>query len=208
METSRTELFSFLKTNFNLVPGDADVFIFSFPDLGVDHITEIITANLRKPVLGGKKFIIVDFTSISNQAQNSLLKTLEEPQKNTHIFLLTQTSAVFLPTVLSRVHVVTFDEGEQSTEEVSIAKRASSFLGSNQSERLEMVKQILKERDDEEINDGYIQNFTAELERQSHSKVQDMSPFLILDEYMRDSSSSTKLLLEYIALSIPRTRTP
>jgi DNA polymerase III delta prime subunit len=207
VDTSRRELHSFLKENFNLVPGHADMFLFSYPDLGVSNVEEIISANLRKPTAGGRKVLIIDFVSISNQAQNSLLKTLEEPQQHTHIFLLTQTSSVFLPTVLSRVHVVSYGNSMKSVD-IDIQERAVTFLTSSHAERLEMIKDMLKEKDDEEIGEEYIQTFVFELERQAHAKIEtkDLNPFLILDEYIRDASSSNKLLLEYTALTLPRVR--
>jgi DNA polymerase III delta prime subunit len=207
VDTSRREVFSFIKENFNLVPGHSDMFLFSYPDLGVSSVEEIISANLRKPALGGKKFLIIDFTSISNQAQNSLLKTLEEPQQNTHIFLLTQSSAVFLPTVLSRVHVVSYSSLKDVVDD-KLMERASMYLSSTLAERLEMVKEILGEKDDELIDDSYIQSFIFELERQAYAKIEnkDLHPFLTIDEYIRDASSSNKLLLEYLSLSLPRTK--
>jgi DNA polymerase III delta prime subunit len=207
LDTSKRELHSFLKEHFNLVPGSADMFIFSYPDLGVDNVEEIISANLRKPSQGSRKVLIIDFVSISIQAQNSLLKTLEEPQQNTHIFLLTQTSSVFLPTVLSRVHVISYGDSKKSIDK-DIQERALFFLTSSHAERLETIKDILKEKDDEEIGEEYIQSLVFELERQSHIKIEtkDLHPFLILDEYIRDASSSNKLLLEYMALTLPRVR--
>ena len=207
VETSRREVFSYIKENFSLIPGHADMFILSYPDLGVSNVDEIISANLRKPAIGGKKFLIIDFLSISHQAQNSLLKTLEEPQQNTHIFLLTQSSAVFLPTVLSRVHVVSYSDSKHRIDS-KLTERALTYLTSSLAERLELVKEILKEKEDELVDDGYIQSFVFELERQSYSRIEtkDLNPFLTIDEYIRDASSSNKLLLEYLSLSLPRVR--
>lgn len=211
-EESHASLFSILKTHFGMVPGHADLFIFDTESMGVDNVTDIISANMRKPVAGGKKFIVTSFTTISHNAQNSLLKTLEEPQKNTHIFLLTQTASVFLPTVLSRVHVVGLENSTESSGRESVTSEASllaaTFLSSPIPRRLELVKEMIKDRDDERINDAFVERFVAELETKAYThnadlkKTSYMAPFLVVDEYLRDQSSSKKLLLEYLALTL------
>ncbi|MBU1126064.1 MAG: AAA family ATPase [Patescibacteria group bacterium] len=56
---------------------------------------------------GGKKIVIIhDADRMTAGAQNALLKTLEEPLGDTHIFLLAEDSEQLLPTILSRsVHL-------------------------------------------------------------------------------------------------------
>ena len=57
---------------------------------------------------GAKIFIIPDADRMNQQAQNSLLKTLEEPPDNTVFILTTARMAALLPTVRSRLRLVRF----------------------------------------------------------------------------------------------------
>ena len=65
-------------------------------------------ANL-KPVMGRGKFFIVEEAELMNPAaQNSMLKTLEEPAGRTAIVLLTEQPAALLPTIRSRCQMFRF----------------------------------------------------------------------------------------------------
>jgi DNA polymerase-3 subunit delta' len=64
------------------------------------------------------KIAIIDEAELLNiQAQNALLKTLEEPPKNVIIFLVAQNQEKMLPTIISRCVVKKFTP--VSTEEIS-----------------------------------------------------------------------------------------
>lgn len=63
----------------------------------------------RKSNLGvGKVFIIEEADSMNASAQNSMLKTLEEPAGKTAIILLTDSPAALLPTIRSRCQLFQF----------------------------------------------------------------------------------------------------
>lgn len=59
---------------------------------------------------GGNKVAIIETAELMGlAASNALLKTLEEPTKNTFIILLTTDEQQLLPTVRSRVHTIYFE---------------------------------------------------------------------------------------------------
>jgi len=63
----------------------------------------------RTPALGhGKVFIIDEAELLAREAQNALLKTLEEPPAKTYIFLITDQHDQLYPTVRSRCQHVRF----------------------------------------------------------------------------------------------------
>ena len=72
--------------------------------IGVDDIREQINNDIRiKPYSSRYKIYIVDEAEKMNvQAQNALLKTIEEPPEYGIIILLTTNAEMFLPTILSR----------------------------------------------------------------------------------------------------------
>ncbi len=75
--------------------------------IGVALIREIKTAAYIKPQeLGKRIFIIRQAQAMTAEAQNALLKILEEPPKNVYFFLLCENASLLLPTVRSRAPVL------------------------------------------------------------------------------------------------------
>lgn len=64
---------------------------------------EIVFESAVKPIFAGKKvFIIREIDKAMEQAQNKLLKTLEEPENNVYFILTTSNVDLVLPTIRSR----------------------------------------------------------------------------------------------------------
>lgn len=71
--------------------------------LKVDQVRAVISTVYETPYEGGAKiYVIHDFHLANEQAQNALLKTLEEPPASVVFFLLAENSLQLLPTVRSR----------------------------------------------------------------------------------------------------------
>ena len=79
-------------------------------DIGVDVFRHFMIEKIGyKPVRGRAKiFVIKEADRMTIQAQNALLKTLEEPPGNTLIVLLVSYTDRLLPTTLSRCQIVSF----------------------------------------------------------------------------------------------------
>lgn len=84
--------------------------------LKVDHIRQLIEEINKKPYEGDKKVVIVyQAHKMTEQAQNALLKTIEEPPKGVFIILLCDKPQVILETIKSRCQIHTLralGEGE------------------------------------------------------------------------------------------------
>jgi hypothetical protein len=63
--------------------------------------------------------IVYWFDTASIEAQNAFLKTLEEPVENTQIILVAKSASYILPTVLSRITVISLLPVKKGTKEVS-----------------------------------------------------------------------------------------
>ena len=94
------------------------------PDvIKVDEIRSQVADTVSvKPYYGKRKVYVIDEADLMNvQAQNSLLKTLEEPPEYCVILLLCQDASRLLPTVRSRLVRISLMEGgirsEQEAEE-------------------------------------------------------------------------------------------
>lgn len=87
--------------------------------IGIEDIRKNLDKLYLKPIRSDyKATIIYNAHLLTNEAQNALLKTLEEPPNNTLIFLIGETKESFIPTILSRVSAISLDlEKREVTDE-------------------------------------------------------------------------------------------
>jgi len=87
-------------------------FIFVEPQKGeiqISQIREFIRRLSFKPLLSPFKAAIIDQAHCMNQeAQNCLLKTLEEPKGRAILILITEYPEILFPTILSRCEIIKF----------------------------------------------------------------------------------------------------
>ena len=75
----------------------------------IEQIRELIKKVYEKPIVSNKKvYIINDSNLMTKEAQNSLLKTLEEPPEYVSIILIASNENLFLPTIKSRCTKIMF----------------------------------------------------------------------------------------------------
>lgn len=73
---------------------------------GVDDVREIIDEVNKKPFEGDKKIIIIhQGNKLTIQAQNALLKTIEEPPTEVYIIILCESLELILDTIKSRCEI-------------------------------------------------------------------------------------------------------
>jgi len=74
--------------------------------IGIDEIREIEKFLRKKPLKLKKSLVVIhEAESLTIQAQNALLKTLEEPPENSKIVLETKNENNLLPTITSRCQI-------------------------------------------------------------------------------------------------------
>lgn len=91
--------------------------------IGIESIRQLQKNILLKPLLGPNKAIVIyNAQALTIEAQNALLKTLEEPPPHTIILLLTHQHELFLSTIISRctILVPTLIENNNDNQEASI----------------------------------------------------------------------------------------
>lgn len=78
--------------------------------VGVDEIRKQVVEDIEiKPYCSDKKiYVIPEASKMTVQAQNALLKTLEEPPEYAYIILLADNPDILLPTILSRCVMINF----------------------------------------------------------------------------------------------------
>lgn len=79
--------------------------------IGIEDIKLIQKKIFLKPIKSPTKAVIIeDAHLLTIEAQNALLKVLEEPPEHTIIVLATKTKEVLLPTIISRCQIITLEE--------------------------------------------------------------------------------------------------
>jgi hypothetical protein len=127
--------------------------------IGISQTREGISFLREKPFSYKKKFLIVlNAGKMTVQAQNSLLKTLEEPPTYAVIILSSRTQNSLLETVVSRCRLQNLGEEkfkDDDTFEVSFRKILNMKMG----ERLDVCSEISKEEKENviEILDRWIE---------------------------------------------------
>ena len=77
----------------------------------IEQIRELTKAVYEKPIVSDRKVYIIDNSNLmTKEAQNSLLKTLEEPPEYVTIILISSNENLFLPTIKSRCTKIFFNK--------------------------------------------------------------------------------------------------
>ena len=90
--------------DFNMIEPDGN-------NVKIDQIRDLVKNVYEKPIVSNKKvYIINDSNLMTKEAQNSLLKTLEEPPEYVTIILISENENMFLPTIRSRCAKIVFNK--------------------------------------------------------------------------------------------------
>ncbi len=133
-----------------------DIDINSFEKtLGIDDVRNLQKRLYLKPFKSQTKALIIAILDrVTLEAQNSLLKVLEEPPNHTIIVLVSTSKELFLPTVLSRSVLIELkDEGLKLSEEEikSFADILSNLPKYEAGDRLKIAETYGKTREEANI---------------------------------------------------------
>ncbi len=186
-----------------------DIFVINLLEgersIGISQTREGINFLREKPFSYEKKFLVVlNAEKMTTQAQNSLLKTLEEPPKHALIILSTRIRDQLIATVVSRcknINVKSEDDGINE-DFVSLEKILKMSLG----ERIDVCSEISKEEKEDVIN--MLENWLIEGRKNLLKKPENVTITTNLNriiEIKRDlenSNVNVKLSLEALVLSL------
>lgn len=118
--------------------------------IGIEDIKQMQKKIFLKPIKSEQKAIIIDEAELLTiEAQNALLKILEEPPAHTLILLSTSTKETLLPTILSRCQVIQLEEdqmklSDKEKEEIKNFLQILPEMGIG--ERLKKAEQLAKDK--------------------------------------------------------------
>jgi DNA polymerase III delta prime subunit len=172
----------FLDKNLDIKKqGNPDYIFQKIDALSIDEARNIKLVHSKKP-FGEKRIFIIQTESISVESQNALLKVFEEPEPNNHFFIIIENPQL-LPTLKSRVQIINFEKENTSVEK---------FLKLGKKERLDFVKELSK-------TEGYT---LADGIGRTQKDRKTLEAVVKVKKYINDRGSSTKQLLEYLAITV------
>ena len=119
--------------------------------LGIEDVKRMQKQLFLKPMNSQEKVVVLDDAHLLTvEAQNALLKVLEEPPARTYIFLSSQTKQVFLPTILSRCQVVELEEAApllSGEEEKEFSQLLQNLPNMKLGDRLKKAEALAKEKE-------------------------------------------------------------
>jgi hypothetical protein len=213
-KTTGELLLQFLEKRGDAEKKGGDVLFQIYESFTMDESGEIKDWHSRKGIGKSKKICIIATKFINREAEQTLLKIIEEPAENTHFFIVVPDASVLASTIISRVHVI-ITKQSISVENKDIQKEALTFVSSTPKIRIDKVAVMVKENKSDE-NSGqlrfYATSFVNELESIYYPKfkknINDEKTKFILGElqkargYLSTSGASVKMILEHLALVI------
>lgn len=107
---------------------------------------QLVIVPYHSPVNMG---VISDAQLLTQEAQNALLKTLEEPPLHARLVLEAPASEMLLATITSRCHVIHLNEAQkQSVDMASVLAVIDRIIEAPVAQRIELIDEITKTRDD------------------------------------------------------------
>ena len=186
------------------VRGSADSYVRAYAQFGVDEARDIAERASSRPLDGARRLFILAMPDMTTEAQNALLKTLEEPPADAMFFFIVPSPLTLLPTLLSRMqHLALASNHAQSIVDIR------AFLASTPTLRIDMLKALLEKDEDTGRDMSGIITFLSSLERMIGERVGErgMREALLsvyrARKYAGDKGSHLKSLLEHVALLTP-----
>lgn len=166
--------------------------------LGIEQARKIKEHFSLKPYSAkGRVVVLEDASLITVEAQNALLKTLEEPPPDAILILAAPSDANFLPTILSRCQIIRLQASgnrEQKTEDIE------KLLTSSIEDRFEYIEK-LKDKDD--FLHSLVNYFHEDLNVHPGGANIKFIKELLQAEQWAKQNVNIRAILEYLMLVIP-----
>lgn len=163
--------------------------------IGIEEVRSVSNFLSIKPLTFDKKIVLIKKAeTLTNDAQNSLLKILEEPPKYSQIFLEVESINTLLPTILSRCRLIYLKTEKGSYE------GKEEFLSMNLSEKF-LLAETLSKKEKPEILD-YLYKILYEIKNSNLEFSKESLYFFIeTQEKISKYNVNSRLALENLFLN-------
>ncbi len=168
--------------------------------LEIADVRMLIDQAGRRPIGGETRSFIISVTTLTHEAQNALLKLLEDPPATAQFYIIVPRLGILLPTLRSRLHLL---YTEERTHNAPTAETVS-FFRAGIVERLAHIARLAKNKDTAGMRSLVrgIEGAVASAIRQIPDTTI-ISDVLLASRYSDIRGASHKMLLEHLAFSVP-----
>jgi DNA polymerase-3 subunit delta' len=120
--------------------------------ISIEEIRKVKNFISLSPVVGPYKFVVInDAHLMTTEAQNALLKVLEEPNPSSILILVTANPNALLPTIVSRCQEIKFPPHPAEVirkflNNSGLSKSEAEFLAEFSNGRVGLIKTVLEEK--------------------------------------------------------------
>jgi DNA polymerase III delta prime subunit len=204
LKIRKSKILEIIKSyNYNIPHPDV-LYIDDEEKLGVEQTKKIRGFLSIKPYSAqGKAVVVISAHNLTPDAQNSLLKTLEEPPEESLIILGTEKEEQLLPTVLSRCEIIRIKDYLPSEE--SVTKNSDTdtpdinkLISSSVEERLEFIEKL-------EDKGGFLDSLIVFFRKRLNKGESNLEYIKLLLQAKKWQKSNVNLraILEYLMLELP-----
>lgn len=178
----------------------ADVEHVRVDSFGIAEARRLSEQACIRPIERPTRDFVVTFSSITTEAQNALLKLFEDPPHTTVFHMVIPREDLLIPTLRSRFLLVEISNVEVDRDPMRV------FLRTSYGERIDEIAKRTKSKDIK-----WIETIVAGAEAyaahiQGKQKQTILKSVVLVRRYLSAPSSSKKMLLEELALSLPRVK--
>jgi DNA polymerase III delta prime subunit len=157
----------------------------------IDDAREVSSQAQMRPFEAFKRVFVLVAQDIAVEAQNALLKLLEEPPAHALFYVVIPQTVQLLPTLASRLAFVPSEASFESSDAFS------AFMDSSYAERLSAIAERTKEKDA-----VWIESILAGCEKTASAQSDEtlLRSVIFARSYVKTKGASVKMLLEDVAL--------
>ncbi len=177
--------------------GNPNLIVTTVDSLSIDDARDIFMRTRTSVPEDTRRIVIVSCTQAMGEAQNALLKATEEPGERTHFFFIVPNADMLLPTLRSRLQVlpITPDTGTVSAD-------IKAFMHGTFEKRAEILEPIIEEKQHDRAL-ALCNGIEEELSNNTVANAEALRALEMARTYLLRRGSSLKLILEFVALSVP-----
>jgi hypothetical protein len=181
----------------NILPNNPDLLLIEDEKIGIKEIKILINHLSTKPFgQTAKSAVILDGTNITPDAQNALLKTLEEPSGESIILIGVDSETKLLPTVLSRCLVISLQPSAVSSQTNFDLEK---LLNASIEERFEIVE---KAADKDKLLNELTESYRSKVLK-GEGNVKFLED-LLQSQIWKENKVNTRTILEYLMLILEK----
>lgn len=196
-ENARMALLSHLAHIGIETVGNPDVEVRTYDQFGIEESRELRERSARKPLREKRNHFVLTCNAITTEAQNALLKTFEDPIGNPVFFLIGSRADMLLPTLRSRMILIT---GDRAT--LAGAIDVPAFVRATPAERIAMLEPLVASRDQTALS-SFLDALESTLGGASAARDREgLDAVYRARRYLKDKGALVKILFEQLALLV------